>query len=180
MSEEQTKETKKPFIKNPKVIFTICIVVLIAILLAVFKYKALLPIVVLLVVVVAIAVNRSILKKRKGRNSEEVTQCDLTDSDRKKFAGYFVSQDEQYISSLGNGYIMNFLAGGTLKRGFAVISNKRVYFRGSCYSGQGKSLVKTDEERTVDIKDVTGSGFIYRRYLGVLLGLAICSTICPV
>ncbi|MCR4933537.1 MAG: SHOCT domain-containing protein [Lachnospiraceae bacterium] len=171
MSEEQTKETKKPFIKNPKVIFTICIVVLIAILLAVFKYKALLPIVVLLVVVVAIAVNRSILKKRKGRNTEEVTQCDLPDSDRIKFAGYFVSQDEQYISSLGNGYIMNFLASGTLKRGFAVISNKRVYFRGSCYSGQGKSLVKTDEERTVDIKDVTGSGFIYRRYLGVLIGL---------
>ncbi len=54
---------------------------------------------------------------------------------------------------------------------FAVISNKRVYFRGSCFSGQGKSLVKTDEERTVDIKDVTGSGFIYRRYLGILLGL---------
>ena len=66
---------------------------------------------------------------------------------------------------------MNFLANGTLKRGFAVISNKRVYFRGSCYSGQGKSLVKTNEERTVDIKDVTGSGFIYRRYLGVLIGL---------
>ncbi|MCI8530103.1 MAG: SHOCT domain-containing protein [Lachnospiraceae bacterium] len=54
---------------------------------------------------------------------------------------------------------------------FAVISNKRVYFRGSCFSGQGKSLVKTDEEQTVDIKDVTGSGFIYRRYLGILLGL---------
>lgn len=66
---------------------------------------------------------------------------------------------------------MNFFINGNLRRGFAIISDKRVYFRGSCFSGQGKDLKKTDEERTVDIKDVTGSGFIYRRYLGVLLGL---------
>lgn len=171
MSEVHSQKANKSISKKLFIIFTVFIVVLIAVLLVFFRYKALLPIVVLLVVAVAIVVNRFILKKRKMRNTQEVTQCDLTDSDRKKFAGYFVSQDEQYISSLGNGYIMNFLADGALKRGFAVISNKRVYFRGSCYSGQGKSLVKTDEERTVDIKDVTGSGFIYRRYVGTLIGL---------
>lgn len=171
MSEVHSQKANKSISKKLFIIFTVFIVVLIAVLLVFFRYKALLPIVVLLVVVVAIVVNRFILKKRKMRNTQEVTQCDLTDSDRKKFASYFVSQDEQYISSLGNGYIMNFLAGGALKRGFAVISNKRVYFRGSCFSGQGKSLVKTDEERTVDIKDVTGSGFIYRRYVGALIGL---------
>lgn len=171
MSEVHSQKANRSISKKLFIIFIVFIIALIAVLLVLFRYKALLPIVVLLVVVVAIVVNRFILKKRKMRNTQEVTQCDLTDSDRKKFASYFVSQDEQYISSLGNGYIMNFLAGGALKRGFAVISNKRVYFRGSCYSGQGKSLVKTDEERTVDIKDVTGSGFIYRRYVGALIGL---------
>lgn len=114
---------------------------------------------------------RKILRKRKTSGSQEVAQCFLTDSDIDKFSQYFISREEKYISSLGNGYIMNFFAGGNLRRGFAVISNKRVYFRGSCFSGRGKSLDKTDEERTLDIKDVTGSGFIYRRYLGKLLGL---------
>lgn len=66
---------------------------------------------------------------------------------------------------------MNYLANQSLSKGFAVISDKRVYFRGTCFSGTGKNLKKTDEERTVDVKDITGSGFIYRRYIGILLGL---------
>ena len=170
MSEEQEK---KGGIKKPQTITLIGIIILCIVLLIVFKYKALFPVVILAVVAIAIVVNRSILRKRKGKSTQEVKQVNLADSDKNKFSQYFVSRDETYISSLGNGYIANFLANGSLSKGFAVITNKRVYFRGSCYSGQGKSFVKSNEERTVDIKDVTGSGFIYRRYLGVLLGLVV-------
>ena len=168
MSEEQEK---KGGIKKPQTIALIGIIILCIVLLIVFKYKALFPVVILATIAIAIVVNRSILRKRRGKSTQEVKQVNLADSDKNKFSQYFVSRDETYISSLGNGYIANFLAKGSLSKGFAVITNKRVYFRGSCYSGQGKSFVKSNEERTVDIKDVTGSGFVYRRYLGVLLGL---------
>lgn len=161
------------FSKHPKLIFFALTVVVATVLFAIFKYMALVPIIILLVLFAVIMINRRILRKIKGKDSQEIAQCALADNEINKLTQYFVNRDEKYISSLGNGYIMNYLASGSLSRGFAVISNKRVYFRGSCFSGQGKSLVKTDEERTVDIKDVTGSGFIYRRYIGVLLGLFI-------
>lgn len=161
------------FSKHPKFIFSALAVVMVAVLFAIFKYMALVPAIILLVLFAVITINCRILRKIKGKDSQEIAQCALAGKEIAKLAQYFVNRDEKYISSLGNGYIMNYLASGSLSRGFAVISNKRVYFRGSCFSGQGKSLVKTDEERTVDIKDVTGSGFIYRRYIGVLLGLFV-------
>ena len=162
---------KKPFMKRLAYIFLAIAVVLVIVLCIIFKYKILLPVILLMVAAAVIAVIWIILRKSRRKGSQEIAQCVLADSDINKFSPYFVNRDEKYISSLGNGYLMNFLANGTLRRGFAVISNKRVYFKGSCFSGSGKSLVKTDEERTVDVKDITGSGFIYRRYIGILLCL---------
>ncbi len=164
---------KKPLMKHPGFIFLAIAVVLIIVLgIIIFGFWSLycsIPMIV--VAAAAIAVFRIILRKRRRKGSQEIAQCVLADSDINKFSQYFVNKDETYVSSLGNGYLMNFLASGNLRRGFAVISNKRVYFRGSCFSGSGKLLVKTDEERTVDVKDITGSGFLYRRYIGILLGL---------
>lgn len=111
--------------------------------------------------------------KKSGAEIKEVEEYKLKDKEVEQLSQIFVSKDEKYVASLGNGYIMNYLANRTMSRGFSIVSNKRVYFRGSCLSGKGKSLQKSDEERTVDIKDVTGSGFIYQRYLGILLGLFI-------
>ncbi len=123
-----------------------------------------------LIIFLIVFVNRKILQLRK-KKAKEVTAEIIDEATRSKFAQFFVNASEKYVSSLGNGYILNFLANRSVKRGFAIISDKRVYFRGSCFTGTGKNLVKSDEQRTVDIKDVTGSGFIYRRYLGVLLAL---------
>lgn len=139
---------------------------------AIFKFNALIVLSILAIVCVAVFINKKILNLRKqNKNSKSIEEHDFSDQELKKFSEYFVSKNEKYISSLGNGYIMNFFANGSLKRGFAIVSDKRVYFRGSCFSGQGKTLKKTDEERTVDIKDVTGSGFVYHRYIGVLIAL---------
>lgn len=158
--------------KNKKLIIGGALVLVFVVLCVIFKYKILLPALVIAIVAAVIMINRAILRKRKSTGENEVTQYVLKDSEINKFTEYFVNSDEKYVSSLGNGYIMNYLANGSISKGFAVISDKRVYFRGSCFSGQGKSFHKTDEERTVDIKDVTGSGFVYQRYIGILLGLA--------
>lgn len=109
----------------------------------------------------------------KKKEVPEVEEYKLKDKEIKKLSESFISRDEKYIASLGNGYIMNFFANKSIKRGFAYITNKRVYFKGSCLSGTGKHLVKTDEERTVDVKNITGSGFIYQRYWGILVALII-------
>ena len=109
----------------------------------------------------------------KKKKSPEIKEYNLKDKEIQKLSESFISRDEKYIASLGNGYIMNFLTNKSTKKGFAFITNKRVYFKGSCLSGRGRALVKTNEERTVDVKNITGSGFIYKRYWGIVIALVI-------
>lgn len=109
----------------------------------------------------------------KKKKSPEIKEYNLKDKEIQKLSESFISRDEKYIASLGNGYIMNFLTNKSIKKGFAFITNKRVYFKGSCLSGRGRVLVKTNEERTVDVKNITGSGFIYKRYWGKVIALII-------
>ena len=112
-------------------------------------------------------------QKDKPKNKPEVQEYQLKEKEIEKLSQSFASKDEKYIASLGNGYIMNYLANRSMNKGFAFITDKRVYFKGSCLSGAGKKLVKTNEERTVDVKNVTGSGFIYQRYWGILIALFV-------
>lgn len=72
----------------------------------------------------------------------------------------FIDNDEQEISTLGSGYISNFLKTGSLEKGFCTVTNKRVYFKGKSYYKSGNSYKKSNEERIVDLKDITGTGFV--------------------
>ncbi len=165
-------ETRQPSKRMLKPILLSGLILLILILCIVLKYMAIIPISIILILGLAIIINRKILRLRKNKKKDvQVEEQKFSDKEMERLSEYFVNRDEKYVSSLGNGYIMNFLLNKGLKRGFAVISDKRVYFRGSCFSGQGKSLKKTDEERTVDIRDITGSGFVYQRYIGILIAL---------
>lgn len=76
------------------------------------------------------------------------------------YKSIFLNSREKFICALGNNYLQNFLAGGGLQKGFAVLSDKRVYFKGDCFVRSGKRFSKSTEERVVDVKDITGSGFI--------------------
>ena len=164
---EVEKSTKKG-----RIYFGIIAGIILILSVVIFKFNALIVLSILAIVSVAVLINKKILNLRKqNKKDKSIDEHDFSDEEIKKFSEYFVNKNEKYISSLGNGYIMNFFANGNLKRGFAIVSDKRVYFRGSCFSGQGKTLKKTDEERTVDVKDVTGSGFVYRRYIGILIAL---------
>lgn len=75
-----------------------------------------------------------------------------------KFKQFFMNPKEQFVCALGNGYIQNYLAGGFVGKGFAVVSDKRVYFNGKTYEVHNSRLKATSESRTVDLKDVTGTG----------------------
>lgn len=106
----------------------------------------------------------------------KIEEYKLKDAEIEKLSESFVSQDEEYIASLGNGYIMNYLVNKSVKSGFAFITNKHAYFKGSCLNSAGQKFVVTNEERTVDIKNITGSGFSYHRQPSYLLRL-VCMTL---
>lgn len=77
----------------------------------------------------------------------------------------FSSDGEKYITSLGNSYLQNFLFDGSLRKGFCVVSDKRVYFKGTTYtittSNNGKKRArKYKSSRTIDLYDVTGTGCV--------------------
>lgn len=98
----------------------------------------------------------------------------MTDSD---FAGIFVEPDENYIGSLGDGYLNSFLTSKKIKQCIALLSDKRVYLRGNMIDMNGGKFSRTNIQKTIDVEDITGTGFIYvsaklwKLILAILLGL---------
>lgn len=79
-----------------------------------------------------------------------------------KFKNFFMSPNERLVAVLGNSYLENFFQNGSYKNGFAVISDKRVYFQGKNYyvshDEDGRTqIIKNQQSRTVDLKDITGT-----------------------
>lgn len=77
-----------------------------------------------------------------------------------KFKGFFMSPQEKMVTVLGNSYLENFLQNGSVRKGFAVASDKRVYFQGKkYYINEAGDIEETYNSRIVDLRDVTGTGF---------------------
>ncbi len=83
----------------------------------------------------------------------------------KKLSKIFVETDEQLLAVLGTNTAKTFVSTGVLGNGFAVLSNRRMYFKGKCFVRSGKGFFKKVEERIVDLADVTGTGFIHSQNL---------------
>lgn len=86
---------------------------------------------------------------------------------------FFVEQTEKVLAVLGGGYLKNMLTGAGVKNGISVVSDKRVYFKGTCYYTQKNRWKKSQEERIVDLKDVTATGMVHSKDWGVLLLLPV-------
>lgn len=83
-----------------------------------------------------------------------------------KLTKLLVNPDEEEIMAcLGNNLAQTFVSTGELGNGFAILSNKRVYFKGKCLIRKGKGFYSRTEERTVDLDDVTGTGFVHNNAL---------------
>lgn len=89
----------------------------------------------------------------------------------------FMDPDEKLLASLGNGYLVNLMF-NQLRKCNALLTDKRIYLKGAMYAGDGRTLLKLMEERTLDLEDITGTGFIYSRvsklmiFIGILFELA--------
>ncbi len=97
-----------------------------------------------------------------------------------KFDNFFMSPNEKMIAVLGNSYLENFLHNGIVKKGFSVVSDKRVYFQGKkYYLGENGEVEESYNSRVVDLRDVTGTGFDSFvdngwLFLGVAHGIIAC------
>ena len=109
-------------------------------------------------------------------------KCLERDADSKreqnaKFKKMFVSPTEKVVAILGNSYVQNFMHDRSIRKGFAVVSDKRVYFKGKSYEITGasngkKRLTKYRKSRVVDLENVSGAGF--DNYSNVLMAIMAC------
>lgn len=90
--------------------------------------------------------------------------------------------NEKIISVLGNNFLQTFISTGTLGKGFAILSDKRIYFKGLCLTRFGSRWVSSKEERAVNIEDITGTGFtlINQIYWLILAAVLIFNGVCMI
>lgn len=100
-----------------------------------------------------------------------------------RFKRFFMNPNENLVTTLGNTYIQNFLHHGTIGNGFAIVSDKRVYFHGTSYNifydakGRAKAN-KTGRSQTIDLKDITGTGFKNTSNIGLKTAMILFPLIC--
>lgn len=78
-----------------------------------------------------------------------------------KYEKIFIEPTENYIASLGNGYLNSFFTGRKIKRCVALLSDKRIYLRGNMIDINSGKLEHYNMQKTLDLEDITGTGFIY-------------------
>lgn len=79
----------------------------------------------------------------------------------KDLTNILVDPSEKILAVLGSSAVKTFLSTGTLGRGFAVLTDRRVYVKGSYLVRSGAFFTKKTEEKIVGIEDVTGTGIIH-------------------
>lgn len=110
-----------------------------------------------------------------GRSKPQAT---LSATELRKQAE-FVDGSETVVASIGSNYIQNIMTGGQVKRGYALLTQKRLYYKGKSFSNVGKQAKSETEESILDVSDITFTKFIYTRNTGLLiigiLGLIIAA-----
>jgi hypothetical protein len=96
-----------------------------------------------------------------------------------KYEKVFVEPDENYIASLGDGYLNSFLTSRKIKRCVALLSDKRVYLRGNMLDINSAKIARINMQKTLDLEDITGTGFIYEspQIWKLIVAVLTCFTI---
>ena len=108
----------------------------------------------------------------------------IYDSMEDQFRSRFIDPKERLLGVLGNSYLKSFLANGSVSKGVAVLTDKRVYFAGTSYEMKGSisKAIKVKKSAIADLCDITGTEIVYKgniipliiailSILGVLLGI---------
>ncbi len=90
-----------------------------------------------------------------------VVEKEMLTGNDSKYTKIFVEPDENYVGSLGNGYLNSFLTGRGINRCVALLSDKRVYLRGNMIDINSGKLERFNMQKTIDLEDITGTGFVF-------------------
>ena len=88
-------------------------------------------------------------------NKEDTSEKSQDD----KFKSIFLSPNEKMVTVLGNSYFQNFLKLGAINKGFVIVSDIRVYFRGTSYEIGDGEIIQLKQSQVIDLQDITGVGF---------------------
>lgn len=87
---------------------------------------------------------------------------------------FFVSDTESAVAILGSRYVEQYLSDGSLPGGFVVVTQLRAYFKGmSNYRDYNGHFKKQTQEKVVDLKDITGTGYITFKRTGMFVASII-------
>lgn len=78
-----------------------------------------------------------------------------------KYTKVFIDPNENYIDSLGNGYLSSFFTSQKIRRCVALLTDKRVYLRGNMVDINNGKIARINMQKTIDLEDITGTGFIF-------------------
>ncbi len=105
--------------------------------------------------------------KQINDNSDVCPHCgtmiekEISNGKDSNYGKIFVEPNENYIGSLGNGYLNSFLTDRGINRCVALLSDKRIYLRGNMVDINSGKLERFNMQKTIDLEDITGTGFIY-------------------
>lgn len=92
-----------------------------------------------------------------------------------------VDQSESMVAVIGSNYLQNFFSGGYMERGVGVLTQKRFYYKGKNFAGQGKEMASSMYEGIVSLEDITFTQFTHTKKIGYLIFailLAIAAVVC--
>lgn len=75
-----------------------------------------------------------------------------------EFKNILSSSKEKIVAVLGAATGKQLLATGEAKGGCAILSDKRLYLKGTCFRKKRNLLIPKKEETILDVKDITGTG----------------------
>lgn len=81
----------------------------------------------------------------------------------------FVDQSETTVATLGDNYLQNFLLGKRIKRGAAILTQKRLYYYGKQFLGKGKTTTKDTEETVIPLEEISLTRFVHSQPIGLIL-----------
>lgn len=76
----------------------------------------------------------------------------------------FMDSGERQTAVVGEGYLYRFLKENTLRCGFCVLTDRRIYCKGTYFHKTGRAYRASKGDYTLEIKDVTASGYATTRF----------------
>lgn len=124
----------------------------------------------------------------KAKEHHQAVTAQKAEAKAMKQAGDFVDANETVQAALGTSFAQNMLAAGTIKQGSAILTEKRLYYKGNLFSGSGKNLISIKGAYIVPVENISMTSFTYGEgtggkllgFLLILIGAAVLFVFPPV